>query len=525
MGLYPIPTNAPPMNTDTGQIISLLTGSLDAGPLTLLGAIAAPTTALTAAINTTSGNLNGSYGYVVAFGSGSMAANGTYSLTGWTLAGPVSNTIAPADEQGNLSAIPIGPTGTIVRGLYRNLATGSATTGPFYLVAILPDNTTTTFVDNVADASLGAAAPSANTTGTSLSGVWAGGTVQGSVVNPTSGTVSGNWTMQDIASVFNSTLLNQDYTGANPVERDVQLDANKSGTPSTSPNNQAYYWARLDSATASFGTPKTDLVLFVYDGSVYNGILSFDYTDKLIGIGNGSPAFNLQSGGSFIGQGINIAGSASNSIPSIYFNSISTTFVPSTTVGMGLVDISGFAGIGFFAAGSVGVFSSGATTPGVVLWGSGAVQMASNTPSTSAGALSQESNGLFLGNGSVAQGIPTGGEYEIATMPLPYGTTSTTSTTFVDVGYPVTIQNVAPNAGGTVEFVGSAAAGGQIQLYDLTAGAGDGGVTLAATTGYQLLRVSANFVAGHEYVVQAMTNSTSSDMIVYSARLIAIFAS
>lgn len=466
MGLYTIPTNAPPMNTDSGQLISLLTGLLDAGALTLLGPLASPTTALTAAINTGAGNLNGNYGYVVAFGSGSMAANGTYSLTGWTLAGPVSNTIAPADQQGSLSAIPIGSTGTIVRGLYRNLASGSATSGPFYLVAILTDNTTTTFVDNVADASLGAGAPSANTTGTSLRGAfgpstfakptWTGtatnsGTISGGTVNPTTGSVSGNWTVQDTALVFNSTLLNQGYTGANPVERDVQLDANKSGTPSTAANNQAYYWARLDSATASFGTPKTDLVLFEYDGSVYNGILSFDYQDAVLSLGNGGIPWRVQLGKSLV-------------LPSL-------------------------------------------------------------TPDTAAGALSQQSNGLFLGNGSVAQGLPTGGEYEIATLPLPYGTTSTTSTTFVDVGYPVTIQNVAPNAGGTVEFVGSAAAGGQIQLYDLTAGAGDGGVTLAATTGYQLLRVSANFVAGHEYVVQALTNSTSSDMIVYSARLIAIFAS
>lgn len=443
MGLYPIPTNAPPMNTDSGQLIGLLTGQVDAGPLTLLGPIAAPTTALTAAINTTSGNLNGSYGYVVAFGSGSMAANGTYSLTGWTLPGPVSNTIAPADEQGNLSAIPIGPTGTIVRGLYRNLASGSPTTGPFYLVTILTDNTTTTFVDNVADASLGAAAPSANTTGTSLRGAfgpstfanptWTGtatnsGTISGGVVNPASGTVTGTWK-------------------ANQVR---------------------------------------------------------------------------------------LPGCASASLPSLYWNSFATAFTPGSAIGLSLVNISGFSGLALTAA-NLGVYAAAASMPGVILKGTGAVTLASRSPSTTAGEVTQQNNALFLGNGSTAQPIPTGGEYEIATLLLPNGTSgyNITTTTISDasgVGANVLINTLPAN--GTVALEASFTAGSNaettnVALWDVTAGSVVSGSTIATTSAsvVVLRSGSLSLVAGHQYqaIAYYTTAGTGNTGYIYSARLIASF--
>mgnify|MGYP001401590232 CR=1 FL=1 len=57
----------------------------------------------------------------------------------------------------NLTAIPLGPVGTTARKIYRTVA---GNTGNFLLVTTINDNTTTTFADNVADSSLGAAAPS-----------------------------------------------------------------------------------------------------------------------------------------------------------------------------------------------------------------------------------------------------------------------------------------------------------------------------------------------------------------------------
>jgi hypothetical protein len=79
---------------------------------------------------------------------------------GETAPGPKSNvlTITASPKQVNLSAVPTGPRGTTGRKIYRTVA---GDTGSHLLVGTINDNTTTTFLDNVADASLGAAAPSA----------------------------------------------------------------------------------------------------------------------------------------------------------------------------------------------------------------------------------------------------------------------------------------------------------------------------------------------------------------------------
>ena len=65
-------------------------------------------------------------------------------------------TIGGSAKQVNLSAITTGPAGTTARKIYRTVA-GDA--GAHKLVTTLTDNTSTTYVDNVADGSLGADAP------------------------------------------------------------------------------------------------------------------------------------------------------------------------------------------------------------------------------------------------------------------------------------------------------------------------------------------------------------------------------
>src|SRR6185437_4537045 len=87
------------------------------------------------------------------------------TATGETEYGPVSAGVSPANQQVNLSSIPTGPTGIVTkRGIYRTKAGGS-NTGPFYRVAYLNDNSTTTYTDNIADGSLSSStAPQANTT-------------------------------------------------------------------------------------------------------------------------------------------------------------------------------------------------------------------------------------------------------------------------------------------------------------------------------------------------------------------------
>jgi hypothetical protein len=107
----------------------------------------------TVAVNATSGNLNSTYYYTVAF----VSANGQ------TAYGTVSSAVSPASQQVNLTNIPTGTSGVVTaRKIYRTKAGGS-TAGPFYLVATIADDTTTSYTDNIADASLGAAASDINT--------------------------------------------------------------------------------------------------------------------------------------------------------------------------------------------------------------------------------------------------------------------------------------------------------------------------------------------------------------------------
>jgi len=73
---------------------------------------------------------------------------------------PVANTTEAQTVA--LTAIPSGPAGTTGRKLYRSKV---GTTTPLYLVATLADNTTVTYTDTTADASLGGASPSVNSSG------------------------------------------------------------------------------------------------------------------------------------------------------------------------------------------------------------------------------------------------------------------------------------------------------------------------------------------------------------------------
>lgn len=97
---------------------------------------------------------NGAHRYLATFTTSS----------GETQAGVVSASVTVADKTVNgkvsLTAIPLGGSNVTSRKLYRTAAGGST----YLLLATLADNTTTVYTDNIADASLGAGAPTANTT-------------------------------------------------------------------------------------------------------------------------------------------------------------------------------------------------------------------------------------------------------------------------------------------------------------------------------------------------------------------------
>jgi len=109
--------------------------------------------AVTAVLITAAGNVNtGVHRYLATF----------TTAAGETQAGAVSAAVTADAGHGQvaLSGIPLGGASVTGRKLYRTTAGGST----YLLLASIADNTTTTYTDNIADASLGAQAPSTNTT-------------------------------------------------------------------------------------------------------------------------------------------------------------------------------------------------------------------------------------------------------------------------------------------------------------------------------------------------------------------------
>lgn len=97
---------------------------------------------------------NGAHRYLATF----------VTADGETQAGTISAAVTVVDKAVNgkvsLTAIPIGGALVTARKLYRTAAGGSA----YLLLATISNNTATTYTDNIADASLGVGAPTANTT-------------------------------------------------------------------------------------------------------------------------------------------------------------------------------------------------------------------------------------------------------------------------------------------------------------------------------------------------------------------------
>jgi uncharacterized phiE125 gp8 family phage protein len=117
----------------------------------------APTVALAA--TPIAGNVdNGAHRYLVTY----------VTADGETQGGVVSSAVTVADKTVNgkvaLTDIPLGGSSVTARKLYRTAAGGST----YMLLATISNNTATTYTDNIADASLGAGAPTTNTTGDPL---------------------------------------------------------------------------------------------------------------------------------------------------------------------------------------------------------------------------------------------------------------------------------------------------------------------------------------------------------------------
>lgn len=140
------PATEPITTADVLQFCRIDSSNQEPPPAAVTAALASPVAP---------GNVdNGAHRYLVTF-----ATN-----DGETQAGEVSAAVTVADKTVNgqvaVSGIPVGGASVTARKLYRTAAGGST----YMLLATIADNTTTTYTDNIADASLGAGAPATNTT-------------------------------------------------------------------------------------------------------------------------------------------------------------------------------------------------------------------------------------------------------------------------------------------------------------------------------------------------------------------------
>lgn len=127
--------------------------------LITLGQIAPPT-ALTGVLTVVTGNVeDGTHSYKMTYLVGSLH----------TEASATSNVVTVVDKAvaGKVTlTLPLSADTTVTsRKIYRTIAGADPTVAAnFLLLATIADNTTTTYLDNIADGSLGAAAPTTNDT-------------------------------------------------------------------------------------------------------------------------------------------------------------------------------------------------------------------------------------------------------------------------------------------------------------------------------------------------------------------------
>ncbi len=123
---------------------------------TIFQPVAEPQSAPAAADSGIAGVLNGTYTYMCTF----------YTSIGETEGRIQSSDITVTNKKINLTSIPVSTDARVIgRRIYRKPAAFSADVVPLKLLVDIPDNSTTTYVDNIADASLGALVNRQNSTG------------------------------------------------------------------------------------------------------------------------------------------------------------------------------------------------------------------------------------------------------------------------------------------------------------------------------------------------------------------------
>ncbi len=144
-----------PLASDVGQFAKLLNALIDVGALQFAGPQSTPAVP-TVVASGNAGSLNGAYLWINVLITGWQQSDGSYYVSGFAPSTD-STQVTVTNNSANLTAIATGTVVVIGRAIYRTLAGGA--TGSEKYVGVIWDNTTTSWTDNVADASLGTGMP------------------------------------------------------------------------------------------------------------------------------------------------------------------------------------------------------------------------------------------------------------------------------------------------------------------------------------------------------------------------------
>lgn len=166
MSLYPITSGSIPQASDVQQLNNIFNGTHDIGQVNLAPAVTTPTTSGFSFATQSGGSLGvGTYQYVFTYVTGQYKTDGvTLQITGETLASSsLSVTTTSANKSVKVTLPNPGPVSIVATRIYRT-AVGGSTYG---LIATVKDGVTS-YTDNTADGSRGAAPPTTNSTGTTI---------------------------------------------------------------------------------------------------------------------------------------------------------------------------------------------------------------------------------------------------------------------------------------------------------------------------------------------------------------------
>lgn len=174
MPLYTVANGSAGNAADLDQLVQSLVGALDGGAMSLLTPVSAPSAA--PAVTLAAGSVTGTgYQWGTYWITGIPDGTGAYHVTGRTTISPLTAAQSMSAQEATVSIAGESlPTGVVGWGVVRNQSAGATwyevpgSEQFLSLAGAMP----TTYVDDTADADLVTPAPSSNTTGTSMEGIF-----------------------------------------------------------------------------------------------------------------------------------------------------------------------------------------------------------------------------------------------------------------------------------------------------------------------------------------------------------------